>query len=122
MAGSNTGRFGEDAAADFLCGEGYVIVERNFRCRFGEIDIIATYGNYICFTEVKTRRRNSMLLPREAVDAKKQARIIMATKMYLSCHNIDEFQPRFDVIEVTTLHGETFKVDKINLIENAFSL
>lgn len=121
MAKSNTGRLGEDAAAEFLRGEGYAVVENNFRCRFGEIDIIATYGNYIVFAEVKTRLRNSMLLPREAVDARKQARLIKTTKMYLSCHDIGELQPRFDVIEVTIFAGDTFKVERIDQIENAFT-
>lgn len=122
MARSNTGRLGEDAAAEFLRGTGYEIAERNYCTRFGEIDIIATRENYIIFAEVKTRKTNSMLLPREAVNAKKQRRLIMATKMYLSCHDIGTYQPRFDVIEVTTRTGSAFKVDKINHIESAFTL
>ena len=122
MAKSNTGMLGEDAATEFLCSNGYTITERNYHSRFGEIDIIATRENYIIFAEVKTRKTNSMLLPREAVDAKKQRRLIMTTKMYLSTHDIGTFQPRFDVIEVTTCTGSTFKVDKINHIESAFTL
>lgn len=115
-----TGRRGEDEAARFLSGRGYRIVTRNFHSRYGEIDIIAENGDYIVFAEVKTRVKGSMLLPREAVDAKKQSRIIMTAKMYLSCHDIGKLQPRFDVIEVTT--GSNSEIKKINNIENAFTL
>lgn len=122
MARSNTGRLGEEAAAEFMCSEGYRIVEKNYYCRYGEIDIIAASENYIVFAEVKTRPRNSMLLPREAVDAKKQAKIITTAKLYLSCHDIGQLQPRFDVIEVIISPGKEFKTEKINQIENAFTL
>ncbi len=122
MAANKSGRLGEDAAAEFLIKNGYDITQKNFRTRLGEIDIIATRGNYIVFAEVKTRRRNSMILPREAVDAKKQARLIKAAEMYLSTHDIGTLQPRFDVIEVTTFAGEAFMIEKINQIENAFTL
>lgn len=122
MPQNSTGQSGEDAAADYLCARGYTIVGRNFRTRCGEIDIIASDGYYIVFAEVKTRRRGSMLLPREAVDAKKQRKIIDAAKLYLSGHNIGELQPRFDVIEVTTRTGAAFSAEEINQIENAFTL
>lgn len=122
MASNDTGRLGEEAAADFLRSKGCEIVEKNYRCRFGEIDIIAKDGNYIVFAEVKTRPVNSMLLPREAVDAKKRAKIITAAKIYLSGHDTGNLQPRFDVIEVVTSPGKRFKVERINQIENAFTL
>ena len=115
-----TGRFGEDEAARYLCQKGYSIVERNFRTRLGEIDIIASNNYYIVFAEVKTRLKGSMLLPREAVDKRKQRRIILATQMYLMCHDIGELQPRFDVVEVTT--QSNLKIESINYIENAFTL
>lgn len=115
-----TGRRGEDAAAKFLCKKGYEIVDRNYRTRCGEIDIIAAYNGYLVFAEVKTRCQGSMLLPRETVDIKKQRRLIMAAKQYLSCHDIGSLQPRFDVIEITTARGNKFKIDIINQIENAF--
>lgn len=117
-----TGMLGEAAAADFLIARGYEITFRNFRTRFGEIDIIATTSDYIVFVEVKTRQRGSMLLPREAVDIKKRKRIIMATQVYLSLHNIGRLQPRFDVIEIITLGAAGFEVGSINQIESAFTL
>ena len=116
MASSSTGRLGEKAAADFLCGKGYTVAEKNYHSRFGEIDIIASDNRYIVFAEVKTRPRGSLLLPREAVDAKKQSRLIKTAMMYLSCHDIGDLQPRFDVIEVTVSGGSKFKIEKINQI------
>ncbi len=118
----STGKLGEDAATDFLMRKGYKIIIRNFCTRYGEIDIIAQSCDYIVFAEVKTRARRSMLLPREAVDAKKQSRIIKATKMYLTNHDIGCLQPRFDVIEVMTRGGAVFEVESINHIENAFTV
>lgn len=113
----STGAAGEKAAAEYLMEKGYTVICRNFRCRLGEIDIIAENQKYLVFVEVKTRARGSMLLPREAVDAKKRARIIKAAEMYLVIHGV-RLQPRFDVIEVVTDGG----VASINQIENAFTL
>jgi putative endonuclease len=122
MPNRNTGRLGEEAAAELYCKKGYTVVLKNFRTRYGEIDIIAHNQAYIVFAEVKTRKRNAMLLPREAVDEKKQRRLILATQFYLSTHDIGSMQPRFDVVEVFTTAGGDFQVDGINLIENAFTL
>jgi Predicted endonuclease distantly related to archaeal Holliday junction resolvase len=122
MPDKSTGRLGEDAAAGYLCQKGYTIVQKNFRTRFGEIDIIACNAAYIVFAEVKTRKRNALLLPREAVDEKKQRRLIKATLDYLSTHGIGDLQPRFDVIEVYTAAGNDFRLDGINQIESAFTL
>lgn len=120
IAKGETGRMGENEAARFLSGRGYRILSRNYHSRYGEIDIIAENGSYLVFAEVKTRAKGSMLLPREAVDAKKQSRIIMTAQMYISCHDIGKLQPRFDVIEVTT--GSNSEIKEINNIENAFTL
>lgn len=122
MPDKSTGRLGEDAAADYLRQKGYTIVQKNFRTRLGEIDIIAHDAAYIVFAEVKTRRRNALILPREAVDEKKQRRLILAAQAYLSTHDIGTLQPRFDVIEVYTRAGTGFCVNEINQIESAFTL
>jgi putative endonuclease len=116
-----TGRRGELAAAQYLRRIGCDILAANFRTRFGEVDIIAADSNYIIFAEVKTRAKNSMLLPREAVDYKKQQKIIKAASQYLSVNRVN-LQPRFDVIEITTTGGEEFAVLSLNHIKNAFSL
>lgn len=121
MKRAETGKLGEMAAADFLRNKGYTIMCANFRTRFGEIDIIATYAHFIVFAEVKTRVKDSMILPREAVDFFKQKKIIKATQQYL-LQNPVNLQPRFDVIEITTEKSSEFQILSINLIENAFTL
>lgn len=120
MAANDSGRFGENEAAKFLSQKGWKIIERNYRTRFGEIDIIAACGKYLVFAEVKTRMAGSLILPREAVDFRKRQRIIATARMYLSNHGIGDLQPRFDVIEVGLSDNKNFRVKKINIIENAF--
>ncbi|HEX3026712.1 MAG TPA: YraN family protein [Clostridia bacterium] len=121
MNKNDTGRLGELAAARYLRKAGCEILSANYRTRFGEIDLIASDGRFLIFAEVKTRRENSLFLPREAVDQKKQEKIIAAAKLYLSV-NQTKLQPRFDVIEVVTAAGGEFQVLSIHQIENAFTL
>ena len=78
------GKQGEDAAASFLAKEGYKIVERNFRCPLGEIDIVAVDKGILVFVEVKTRSSNKFGLPEEAVNRRKQHQIIKAAQFYIS--------------------------------------
>ncbi|MBQ7654389.1 MAG: YraN family protein [Clostridia bacterium] len=111
------GKKGENSAARYLKMKGYTVVEQNFSCRFGEIDIIAENEDYIVFVEVKARNKNSIAAPREFVGSRKQSRIIVTAQMYLSLHPSGK-QPRFDVIEVNT--DKIFF--KINHIENAFGV
>ena len=70
-----TGSRYEETAAAFLTSKGYRVLERNFRCRQGEIDLICRHGRYLVFAEVKYRSGLSMGSPAEAVDARKQERI-----------------------------------------------
>ena len=79
------GKEGEDRACAYLETCGYRIVERNFRCRSGEIDIVAAEerGGIICFVEVKTRRGCAFGLPKEAVDRRKQRKLCAAAKYYI---------------------------------------
>lgn len=112
-----TGSLGERAAANFLRDRGYEIIAVNYRTRFGEIDIIATYLDYIVFVEVKTRDENSIAQPREFVVKSKQQKIIKTALMYIQYSDID-LQPRFDVIEVYT--GQMGKTKDIIHLENAF--
>ena len=103
----------EQIAADYLTENGYQIVERNFRNRFGEIDIIAKDAEYLVFVEVKFRGSQSFGTPVEAVDFRKQ-RIITKVAWYdLLTHGGNEWTPcRFDVLAIT---GNT-----IRLYQNAF--
>jgi putative endonuclease len=99
---------------------GYTIKKTNYRSRFGEIDIIASYKNFIVFIEVKTRHDNSMISPMEYVDKHKRSRIIKTALLYLG-HTRINLQSRFDVIEVviSSLNSNEFS---INHIKNAFLL
>ena len=94
------GSGGERAAADFLAGRGYHILERNFRCRGGEVDLIALDGGVLVFVEVKVRRTLARGAPIEAVTAVKQARVRRAAQEYLTFSGRVFQRIRFDVISV----------------------
>lgn len=103
----------EDTAASFLQEQGLVILEKNFRCRTGEIDIIAREGSVLIFAEVKYRSNGSCGSPLEAVGVKKQRIICRVALYYLQSHGMGLDQPcRFDVLG---LHG-----NQIEHIRNAF--
>lgn len=113
------GQIGEDAATRFLEAHGYKIVARNFRIRSAEIDIIAQLADVIIFVEVKARSNIRHGLPVEAVNIRKQRKIIEAASVFLQDENFSECACRFDVVEVF-LRGEL--VEEINHIENAFEV
>ncbi len=119
MAGVSKGAAGEVLAARYLRDHGYDIVCSNYRTRFGEIDIIAETDTYIVFVEVKSRAQNAYYLPREAVTAAKQQRIIKTALLYLSQHAPGK-QPRFDVIEIVTAEGQPMTLLELNHLENAY--
>ena len=119
MAGVSKGAMGEILAARFLRDKGYGILSSNYRCRFGEIDIIASDKHYLVFVEVKTRREDSRYLPREAVTITKQRKLLQTAAMYMSRFP-SNLQPRFDVIEVVTASDNTMRVVEINHIIGAY--
>lgn len=106
------GFFGEGRAARYLRKKGYEIICRNYRCPFGEVDIIARLGDVTAFIEVKTRSGELFGRPNEAVRADRMKRYINCAKYYFSGRETD-CVVRFDVIEIS--RGE------INHIENAFT-
>ena len=112
------GQFGEEQAARYLRRRFYTILERNYRCRFGEIDLIAKRAGVLAFVEVKLRRDDQHGEAREFVTARKQQRVMAAAQLWLSQHETS-LQPRFDVIEVYAPQGEEGPV-QLNHIENAF--
>lgn len=116
---NDSGKFGEEYAAQLLLRKGYQIVECNFHSRFGEIDIIAKNDRFIVFAEVKTRDENFTVSPLEAVTARKQNKIYKTALLYLQSHP-SQLQPRFDVIGITT-KGRQFTVKSVEHIENAFT-
>lgn len=108
-----TGSCYEEQVARFLEQAGYRIIERNFRCRLGEIDLIAMHQGYLVFIEVKYRKNGRSGEPAEAVTYGKQQKICRTADFYFQKHQIFPDQPvRFDVAAVS----ET----ELQIIENAF--
>ncbi|MBP5489534.1 MAG: YraN family protein [Lachnospiraceae bacterium] len=92
------GNEAEEAVVRFLRERGYRILERNYRCRLGEIDIVAEDGGYLVFAEVKYRRTGDFGLPEEAVDARKAQRIRNTALWYMKEHRLaPDTAIRFDV-------------------------
>lgn len=114
------GAFGENIATDYLKNLGYKILDKNFRSKCGEIDIIASNNGYICFVEVKTRYGINFGLPAESVIYSKQRKIYKTAQVYISFKKITNSNFRFDVIEVT-LNGDNNDF-LVNHIEDAFQL
>lgn len=103
----------EEKAAAFLRQQGYEILDRNYRDRYGEVDIVAREGQYLVFVEVKYRKDMRNGYPEEAVSARKQGRIRHTAAWYLHRHGYGDQTPcRFDVVSVM---GE-----EISLIRDAF--
>lgn len=115
VSAGKKGALGEDIAARYLQRLGYRIIERNFRIRGGEIDVIAANDAFVLFVEVKLRSAGAMVSGAEAVGRHKASRIVKAACRWLEQQPACP-QPRFDVIEITL----TGKKASINHIENAF--
>ncbi len=114
------GDVGEDYCAKYLKRRGCKIIRRNYCKPCGEIDIIAEHRGVLCFVEVKTRHYGSLAQPYEAVDFRKQKRIIRAAQLYLAETGWDGYC-RFDVCEVITSQNNLALL-RIHYIENAFEL
>lgn len=112
------GQRGEELAANFLQRKGYKLLQRNYRSRFGQIDIIAKEKKYFCFIEVKTRKSSLYGLPKEAVSKFKQRRIARTALTYLKENRLIKTRARFDVISILLDRGSS----DIELIKNAFDL
>ena len=112
------GSIGENAASEFLEGRGYKIIDKNFRCKIGEIDIIAADNDVIVFVEVKTRSSNIYGQPSEAVNFYKQRKIVQTALTFIKKNKLYDWMSRFDVVEVI-LDDHHNAID-INLIKNAF--
>lgn len=116
MMEKNRRRIGESyekRAYDYLQEQGYRILECNYRCRSGEIDLIARDGAYLVFVEVKYRRDTTCGIPEEAVDKRKQRAISRVADYYCMKMGYTELTPcRFDVV--------AFLGDRVHLFQNAF--
>ncbi len=112
------GALGEEMAAGMLKEKGYAIIEQNFRCRYGEIDIIARDGDKIIFIEVKTRRSLKYGFPEEAVDFRKQKRLRLLAALYLAGHFSMSHSCRFDVYSLYLDQDNSLK--SVRIFENCF--
>ena len=118
LTGKRTGKKGEDLAAAYLAEAGFRIIERNYRCLFGEIDIVAEEGETLVFIEVKSRRSEAYGDPQLAVGHEKQKKISRIAMHYLQERRLRHRLARFDVVAVKLLSSG----HKIELIRNAFEL
>lgn len=116
---SGLGRWGEDQAALYLQARGCTILAARFRCREGEIDLVAREGDFLCFVEVKLRRNARLAQAREFVTPAKQQKVRTAAMQYLIEYP-SPLQPRFDVVEVYAPYGEATKKPVIRHWKNAF--
>ena len=94
------GKTSESVAVKHLKKNGYKIIERNYRNKIGEIDIIARKNDILCFIEVKTRQNTRKGLPKESVTISKQRKITLGALSYLKEKRLSEQRIRFDVIEI----------------------
>ena len=102
----------EKKAAAFLVEKGYEILEFNFRCKSGEIDIVARHEDYLVFVEVKYRDNTRKGYPLEAISVQKQRTISKCAMYYIMKYGLDNFPVRFDVVGILK--------NEIQLIQNAF--
>lgn len=109
---------GEEAAKRYLRKKGFKILDTNYQCRFGEIDIIAQKKETIVFCEVKTRSEGMLATPQESVDYFKQQKIIKTAQIWLQAKGIDDCPMRFDVLAIKM---SATKVE-IEHIENAIMI
>lgn len=110
------GKKGEVFSVEYLIHNGYEILEKNWRHKHKEVDIIARKGDTLIIVEVKTRKQHSLSEPFEAVDNKKQNLLIEAASTYIETNDIDE-EVRFDIISVIYAENEY----KLEHIKNAFT-
>lgn len=109
------GKAGEEIASIYLEGKGYRIIETNYRCRTGELDIIAMDGRTLVAIEVKTRSNLAYGLPCQSITPKKKRRIIGTLHYYLLVNQIEDLDIRIDVVEILSTNEGNF----INHIEGA---
>ncbi len=114
---SRLGARGEDLAASHLKLLGFEILERNFRARSGEIDIVAQDGEYIVFVEVKARRPGRFGRAAEQITSAKRRRIVRTARAYIAARGLEGRPCRFDVVAIDILPGGTAAVD---VVEGAF--
>lgn len=114
------GNYGEDLACEFLIQNGYIILERNFNCRFGELDIVSKHKDIIVFIEVKCRYSLNYGLGIESVNHAKVKRILSSSKFYIHLKKLYDVNVRYDIINIDLCLEKNKK--NIQHYEDAFRL
>jgi len=112
------GRFGEELAKERLKKLGYRILETNYRCSLGEIDVVAKDGDVLVFVEIKTRKDRSLGEAKEAVHKRKQGQLSRVALAYLKSNHLLGSKARFDVVAIGVSRGK----EEIEIVKNAFEL
>jgi putative endonuclease len=118
-ARQSVGRVGERLAANALEERGYRILERNFRCQSGEIDLVAQEGDDLVFVEVKTRRGTVCGLPEEAVNSRKARKLQEVAAYYLDAHQLPDCSWRIDVVAVQ--FSPSGRLEEIRIYQHAIA-
>lgn len=117
MKAADVGKKGEALAAEWYLAAGYRVLQRNFRCRLGEIDLVCEKDDVLVFAEVKTRTGSALDRPGAWVDKVKQRKLLNAARQYLYANNLNEPYTRFDVVEVLLNSDGAYRIE---VTENAF--
>jgi putative endonuclease len=112
------GTYGENIAIEYLLNKGYKFIAKNFRSKFGEIDIIVKEKDCICFVEVKTRYNKNFGFPSQSVSYNKQRRIKKTSLLFVNKEKLFNLNLRYDVVEVYLNYNDDSYI--INHLENAF--
>jgi len=119
LARLRTGKKGEELACWFLEEQGYRIIEKNYRTRFGEIDIIGDDKGFISFVEVRTRAGDDPGSPEDSIGFRKQNQIARSALAYIKSKHLEDRDCRFDVVCVKNINSVS---PRMSLIKNAFEL
>ncbi|HEX7475622.1 MAG TPA: YraN family protein [Dehalococcoidales bacterium] len=117
MKRSETGLLGEKLAQNFLKKKGYRILENNYRCRYGEIDIVARQGQCLVFVEVRTKNNLKFGTPEESISYSKMQHMEQAAEFYAQEHRTEGLEWRIDLIAIEL--DANLRVQRIEQIENA---
>ncbi|MDD3839627.1 MAG: YraN family protein [Clostridia bacterium] len=108
---------GEIIALNYLRKKGYKIIEKNFRCKVGEVDLVCMEGEYLVFVEVKTRSTFRYGRPSDAINYYKQMKYPAIATIFIKMNKMFDTPVRFDIVEVIRVDKDKYE---INLIKNAF--
>lgn len=114
-----TGDAGEKIAAEFLINHGYTILDTNFRCQYGEVDIVAEHENCLVFVEVRTKKSLAFGTPEESITQPKKEKLILTAQTYVQEHDDTPSDWRIDVVAIEL--NKDNSVSRIEQIESAIA-